>query len=251
MRRARSEPASTGRCCVARASSSRRRGGRTTGMAQLEALADGCLLVTTPAPGPYAALPIARELDPRLVGEDLAAALRAALDDPRGRLRRARGGGAGAVPAAAVDAIGRRGSCCRGCSLAAAFARLRSRANSVHGRVLAICSGPSQARRAVAIAAPHVLERLGAVGVGVDRGSCTPACRGRARVDVVEVAAVRRGVDLEHRAGAGRGLDDRVDVDLVGLARARSCGRSGGRSRRPAGARSPRSSARSSSSRSC
>ncbi len=52
------------------------------GLAQLEALADGCLLVTTPAPGPYAALPIARALDPRLVAEDLAAALRTALDDP-------------------------------------------------------------------------------------------------------------------------------------------------------------------------
>jgi hypothetical protein len=52
------------------------------GIAQLEALADGCLLVSTPAPGPYAALPIARELDPRLVGEDLEVALRAALDDP-------------------------------------------------------------------------------------------------------------------------------------------------------------------------
>jgi Glycosyl transferases group 1 len=52
------------------------------GIAQLEALADGCLLVTTPAPGPYAALPIARELDPRLVGEELQGALRAALDDP-------------------------------------------------------------------------------------------------------------------------------------------------------------------------
>jgi glycosyltransferase involved in cell wall biosynthesis len=52
------------------------------GIAQLEALADGCQLVTTPAPGPYVALPIARQLDARLVGEDLAAALRAALDDP-------------------------------------------------------------------------------------------------------------------------------------------------------------------------
>ena len=52
------------------------------GVAQLEALADGCLLVTTPAPGPYAALPIARELDPRLVSEDLGPALRAALDRP-------------------------------------------------------------------------------------------------------------------------------------------------------------------------
>lgn len=52
------------------------------GIAQLEALADGCLLVTSPAPGPYAALPIARELDGRLVGEDLAGALRTALSDP-------------------------------------------------------------------------------------------------------------------------------------------------------------------------
>jgi glycosyltransferase involved in cell wall biosynthesis len=53
------------------------------GLAQLEALADGCLLVTTPSPGPYAALPIARELDARLVSDDLAGALRAGLDDAR------------------------------------------------------------------------------------------------------------------------------------------------------------------------
>jgi Glycosyl transferases group 1 len=52
------------------------------GIAQLEALADGCQLVTTPAPGPYVALPIARELDARLVGDDLTPALRAALDQP-------------------------------------------------------------------------------------------------------------------------------------------------------------------------
>jgi hypothetical protein len=55
------------------------------GIAQLEALADGCVLVTTTAPGPYAALPYARALDPRLVvaGDgDLARALRTALDDP-------------------------------------------------------------------------------------------------------------------------------------------------------------------------
>jgi glycosyltransferase involved in cell wall biosynthesis len=52
------------------------------GIAQLEALADGAQLVTTEAPGPYAALPIARELDERLVGEELAPALRTALDDP-------------------------------------------------------------------------------------------------------------------------------------------------------------------------
>jgi len=52
------------------------------GIAQLEALADGCMLASTPASGPYVALAIARELDPRLVGGDLGAALRAAIDDP-------------------------------------------------------------------------------------------------------------------------------------------------------------------------
>jgi hypothetical protein len=61
------------------------------GQAQLEALADGCLLVSTPAPGPYAALPIARRLDGGLVEEDLAAALARALKhpDPAGYARRA------------------------------------------------------------------------------------------------------------------------------------------------------------------
>jgi hypothetical protein len=52
------------------------------GIAQLEALADGCVLVTTPAQGPYPALGLARALDPRLVGDDVAGALRVALDDP-------------------------------------------------------------------------------------------------------------------------------------------------------------------------
>jgi glycosyltransferase involved in cell wall biosynthesis len=52
------------------------------GIAPLEALADGCMLVSTPAPGPYPALALARELDRRLVDDDLAVALRAALDDP-------------------------------------------------------------------------------------------------------------------------------------------------------------------------
>jgi hypothetical protein len=51
------------------------------GIAQLEALVDGCVLVTTPAPGPYAALPLARALDPRLVSDELD--IRAALDAPR------------------------------------------------------------------------------------------------------------------------------------------------------------------------
>lgn len=52
------------------------------GIAPLEALADGCQLVTTPAPGPYPALELARRLDPRLVGNDLVKAIRLALDEP-------------------------------------------------------------------------------------------------------------------------------------------------------------------------
>jgi hypothetical protein len=52
------------------------------GIAQLEALADGAVLVTNAAPGPYAALPLARALDPRLVTDtDLAGGIRTALDD--------------------------------------------------------------------------------------------------------------------------------------------------------------------------
>src|SRR5688572_10579026 len=75
------------------------------GIAQLEALADGCALVTTAAPGPYAALPVARELDARLVGDDLAVALRSALDDPSpGYAERARAALAPWSPAA-VDAL--------------------------------------------------------------------------------------------------------------------------------------------------
>ena len=64
------------------------------GLAQLDALAEGCALVTTAAPGPHAALPIARALDERLVVADpgtkarwakgLAEAIRTALDEPGG-----------------------------------------------------------------------------------------------------------------------------------------------------------------------
>jgi glycosyltransferase involved in cell wall biosynthesis len=52
------------------------------GIAALEALAAGCMLVTTPAPGPYPALDLARALDARLVSDDIVAALRVALDQP-------------------------------------------------------------------------------------------------------------------------------------------------------------------------
>ncbi|WP_354699500.1 hypothetical protein DSM112329_05217 [Paraconexibacter sp. AEG42_29] len=81
------------------------------GIAQLEALADGCALVTTTAPGPYAALGPARTLDPRWVLPDgapaaaLAAAIRAALDDPPADLA-ARGPASVATHSrAAVDAL--------------------------------------------------------------------------------------------------------------------------------------------------
>ncbi len=53
------------------------------GIAQLEALADGCRLVSTPATGPYPAYGLARELNPRYVGDALPEQLRAALDDSR------------------------------------------------------------------------------------------------------------------------------------------------------------------------
>jgi glycosyltransferase involved in cell wall biosynthesis len=57
------------------------------GIAQLEALAEGARVVTTPAPGPYAALPLLRDGGLGFVAEPgpepLAAAIRAALADER------------------------------------------------------------------------------------------------------------------------------------------------------------------------
>jgi glycosyltransferase involved in cell wall biosynthesis len=57
------------------------------GVAQLEALAGGALLVTTPSQGPYEALPLARRLEPGIVAAErsaaaLAAALQVALQLP-------------------------------------------------------------------------------------------------------------------------------------------------------------------------
>jgi len=77
------------------------------GIAQLEALADGCLLVTTAAPGPYAALPLARALDPRLVTDDagLAAALRCALDAPAADYAQRASAALAPFSPAAVDAV--------------------------------------------------------------------------------------------------------------------------------------------------
>lgn len=50
------------------------------GLSQLEALSAGALLATVASPGPYEALPLARRLAPELVSDELASALRAALD---------------------------------------------------------------------------------------------------------------------------------------------------------------------------
>jgi glycosyltransferase involved in cell wall biosynthesis len=62
------------------------------GIAQLEALSDGALLVTTPSPGPFAALPVARRLAPGLVSADrsadgLARALTNAIQLPEDQRR--------------------------------------------------------------------------------------------------------------------------------------------------------------------
>jgi hypothetical protein len=78
------------------------------GVAQLEALADGCALVSTPAPGPYAALALARALDPRLVPErpeGLARAIRAALDDPLADYAERAAAAIAPYRAAAVDRV--------------------------------------------------------------------------------------------------------------------------------------------------
>ena len=62
------------------------------GLAPLEALADGALLVTVPSGGPFEALALARELAPELVTHEidaqaLAAAIRTAFEFPEDRLR--------------------------------------------------------------------------------------------------------------------------------------------------------------------
>ncbi len=75
------------------------------GITQLEALADGCMLVTNAAPGPYAALELARRLDSRLVGDDLAGGLRAALDAPRRDYAAAAAAALGPFSPASVDRL--------------------------------------------------------------------------------------------------------------------------------------------------
>jgi hypothetical protein len=75
------------------------------GIVQLEALADGCVLVTTPSPGPYAALPLAQALDGRLVGDELAAAIRTGLDDPAAGYRERAAALVAPLAPAAVDRV--------------------------------------------------------------------------------------------------------------------------------------------------
>jgi hypothetical protein len=106
---------STARSCAGRACSSRHPRREDYGIAQLEALADGCGLVTTPSPGPYAALPVARALDPRLVGDDSPGPSAQRSTSPRpatptGRPRRCGRGGV------RWSMRWWRASCCRGWS---------------------------------------------------------------------------------------------------------------------------------------
>jgi Glycosyl transferases group 1 len=75
------------------------------GVAQLEALVDGCMLVTNRSPGPYVALELADRLDPRLVGDDLAGAIRLALDQPRPGYAEAAAAALGPFSAASVDRL--------------------------------------------------------------------------------------------------------------------------------------------------
>ena len=150
------------------------------GIAQLEALADGCLLVTTPSPGPYAALPLARELDPRLVGRELA--IRTALDDPRPDYAERAAAALAPFSPAAVDRVVAEQL------LPRLFARLRSGAKSSQERVLATCSGRQPGAAGGGDAVLQELEVLGRVGVGVDEdhharlgrgaGVATRSCRG-------------------------------------------------------------------------
>lgn len=82
------------------------------GMAPLEALADGALLVTVPSGGPFEALSLARELAPELVAsavdpEPLGAALRAAFALPDERVVRYRADAARLVEPFRPEAVQR------------------------------------------------------------------------------------------------------------------------------------------------
>ena len=65
-----------------------------------------------------------------------------------------------------------------------------------------------------------MLSRVSTPWASVLRTIVDAGVDGEAGVAVGEVAAVGVAVDLDHRAGAGGGLGDRLDVDPVGLAAA-------------------------------
>ena len=70
----------TGRCCAARACSSPRRATRTSASPSSRRSPTAAGSSARPPPAPYPALALARALDPRLVSDDLAGAIRTALD---------------------------------------------------------------------------------------------------------------------------------------------------------------------------
>ena len=209
------------------------------GIAQLEALADGCRARHDARARAVRGARRSRARSTRgSSGRELA--IRTALDDPRpDYAERARRGRAVLRPppstASSPSELLPRSS----------PARLRSGAKSAHERVLATCSGVSQARRAVAMPYWSRSKFSARVGVGVDQDHHARR-GGGARVDLVHVAPVRGGVDLDHRAVRRGGRDHARSCRSRTAGGSRSCGRSGGRSRPATGARWPRSCARSS-----
>ena len=138
----------------------RARGARTTGSPSSRRWPTAACSSPRPSPGPYAALPVARALDPRLVSDDLAGgAPRSALDDPAPGLRRARARRARAVAARGGRPRGRR---------AAAPAVTVARMTPLSGQSVLITGaahgiGAEVARRLAARGA-----RVSLVGLGAD-----------------------------------------------------------------------------------
>ena len=146
------------------------------GIAQLEALADGCLLVTTPAPGPYVALPIARELDARLVSEDLAPRTARCARRPPARLRRPRAAGARAVPARRGRPAGRASSYFRDCWPSAACRARRTRARAARWPRRGL-----SATRAAPWRRPSACSRASSCGARLSRSAAARRRRAAAR----------------------------------------------------------------------
>ncbi len=173
------------------------------------------MLVSTPAPGPYAALPIARALDRAARERGPRGALRTALDDPPADYAaRARRGARAVQRATDASSRARRASELLPRAVADLLPASRAPATAACWRPAA---APSHARRAVATPQrmfASVSVRWASESITIR----TPAARGGARVDVGEVAAVGVGVDLEHRPGPRGGREHRVEVDRVGRA---------------------------------